>query len=95
MAEKKKKTGGRKKGTPNRTTSLIRNIFTQKSTEYFDSGDFDRDFADLDPKDKISVMEKIVSYIVPKPQTISLDVAEGTKLTIEDRLRELGGEDDE
>ena len=55
--------------------------------EYFNSDIFVKDIADLDPKDRVA----------PKLQTTTLDVATETKKTIEDKLVELAGdeEDDE
>lgn len=42
-------------------------------------------------------MEKFTAYVAPKLQTTTLDVATETKKTIEDKLVELAGdeEDDE
>ena len=54
--------------------------------EYFNSDIFVKDIADLDPKDRVAAMEKFTAY-----------VATETKKTIEDKLVELAGdeEDDE
>ena len=65
--------------------------------EYFNSDIFVKDIADLDPKDRVAAMEKFTAYVAPKLQTTPLDVATETKKTIEDKLVELAGdeEDDE
>lgn len=65
--------------------------------EYFNSDIFVKDIADLDPKDRVAAMEKFTAYVAPKLQTTTLDVAAETKKTIEDKLVELAGdeEDDE
>lgn len=65
--------------------------------EYFNSDIFVKDIADLDPKDRVVAMEKFTAYVAPKLQTTTLDVATETKKTIEDKLVELAGdeEDDE
>lgn len=65
--------------------------------EYFNSDIFVKDIADLDPKDRVAAMEKFTAYVAPKLQTTTLDVATETKKTIEDKLAELAGdeEDDE
>lgn len=91
---KRTKSGGRRKGTPNKITGAVREILSRNTVEYFSSEEFRKDMADLDPKDRIWANIKVAEFTIPKPQTISLDVAEGTKVTIEDRLRELSGEDD-
>ena len=51
----------------------------------------------IDPKDRVAAMEKFTAYVAPKLQTTTLDVATETKKTIEDKLVELAGdeEDDE
>ena len=65
--------------------------------EYFNSDVFVKDIADLDPKDRVAAMEKFTAYVAPKLQTTTLDVVTETKKTIEDKLVELAGdeEDDE
>lgn len=65
--------------------------------EYFNSDIFVKDIAELDPKDRVAAMEKFTAYVAPKLQTTTLDVATETKKTIEDKLAELAGdeEDDE
>lgn len=65
--------------------------------EYFNSDIFVKDIANLDPKDRVAAMEKFTAYVAPKLQTTTLDVATETKKTIEDKLAELAGdeEDDE
>ena len=65
--------------------------------EYSNPDIFVKDIADLDPKDRVAAMEKFTAYVAPKLQTTTLDVATETKKTIEDKLVELAGdeEDDE
>lgn len=86
---KGRKTGGRQKGSKNKVSSSVRDIISRMVGDYYNSDQFARDLADLDAKDRVSAMEKFVAYIVPKLQSTSLDVAEETRQTIEDRLRDL------
>ena len=63
--------------------------------EYFNSDIFVKDIADLDPKDRVAAMEKFTAYVAPKLQTTTLDVATETKKTIEDKLVELAGDEED
>ena len=92
-----RKTGGRVAGTPNKVSSTVRGAIANMLDEYCNSDIFVKDIADLDPKDRVAAMEKFTAYVAPKLQTTTLDVATETKKTIEDKLVELAGdeEDDE
>ena len=92
---KGKKTGGRVAGTPNKTSAVVRGAIAKMLDEYFNSETFAQDIAELDPKDRVAAMEKFAAYVAPKLQTTTLDVASETKKTIEDKLVELSGDDDE
>ena len=78
-------------------SSTVRGAIAKILDEYFYSDIFVKDIADLDPKDRVAAMEKFTAYVAPKLQTTTLDVATETKKTIEDKLVELAGdeEDDE
>ena len=90
-----KKTGGRVAGTPNKTSTVVRSAIAKMLDEYFNSETFTKDIADLDPKDRVTAMEKFAAYVAPKLQSTSLDVATESRKTIEDQLVELSGDDDE
>ena len=92
---KGKKTGGRVAGTPNKTSAVVRGAIAKMLDGYFNSETFAQDIAELDPKDRVAAMEKFAAYVAPKLQTTTLDVASETKKTIEDKLVELSGDDDE
>ena len=85
------KTGGRKLGTPNKTSSQVRGILAETTLEYYASEQFKKDISELDPKDRIQVMERFTKYVAPQLQSTTLDVATETKKTIEDRLIALSG----
>lgn len=87
------KTGGRKKGTPNKKTAVNKAIITDIISQYYDSGLMATDFASLDSKDRIQIAEKLMQYVLPKCQAIAMDInPEGGKGTTEDRLAELSRE---
>lgn len=74
MGQKKGQTGnpnGRPKGTPNKTTGelkewiklLINNNRTQ----------FEADLNKIEPEKRLIVVEKLMQYIIPKQQSISVE----------------------
>ena len=70
-----RKTGGRKKGTPNKqkpSQQIIHGILTQTVGEYFESDEFAADMAQLEPKDR--VMERLAQYILPKQQAQKVEM---------------------
>lgn len=89
-----KKTGGRKKGTPNKVTSTLRNVITDIVDDYYNSETFQEDIAKLRPKDRVEMMEKLTVYVVPKLQTTNIDMSSEGKKTIEDKLVELSKEEE-
>lgn len=84
-----KKTGGRKAGTPNKVSAAVRGAIAKMLDEYFNSETFVRDIANLEPKERVAVMEKFAAYVSPKLQTTTLDMTVENKRTIEDKLSEL------
>ena len=90
-----KKTGGRKKGIPNKSTLLGKEVIVALLTDYSDSGLMTSDFMALDPKDRLIIAEKLMQYTMPKMQATAIDINSADKdKTIEERLAELAGEDD-
>ena len=78
---KGKKTGGRKKGTPNKITRTTRGTLAEFLHEY-ESSKLAKDFAELEPKERIVMFEKLLAYIMPKVQ--SADEVEGVCYAKED-----------
>lgn len=91
---KGKKTGGRIKGTPNKVTVLGKTVIVDLLSEYNSSGQMASDFAELEPKERITIAEKLMQYVLPKMQSTSVDVSMAEKKkTIEDTLAELAKEE--
>ena len=84
-----KKTGGRKKGTPNKTTLTIRERLAKVTGEYYNSEAFEKDLAAMEPKDRVALMERLTQYAAPKMQSTSIEATVETRKTIEDKLIEL------
>ncbi len=91
---KGKKTGGRTKGTPNKSTMLGKEVIVSLLSDYSESGLMTSDFMALEPKDRLVIAERLMQYTMPKMQSTAVDLSVGEKSkTIEDRLAELAGED--
>ena len=91
-----KKTGGRKAGTPNKTTAITKEAISKIIDEYNSSGLMQSDLMGLEPRDRLDITVKLMSYVLPKVQSVALDVSGSISTkTIEDELTELAGMSDE
>lgn len=88
---KGKKTGGRQKGTTNKITRTIRERLSEVTSQYYNSELFAKDIAQLEPKDRVTLMERLTNYVAPKMQSTTIDATVDTRKTIEDKLVELSG----
>ncbi len=75
---KGKKTGGRSKGTPNKTTNEVREIV--KSFVVNNLVSIQEDFSTLEAKDKLFFLEKLLKYVLPVP-TEQGELQETDKIT--------------
>ena len=92
---KGKKTGGRVAGTPNKATKAVKEWIASILTEYTNSDQFAEDFASLEPKERLTIAEKLMSYTVPKLQATALDVNASKAKTIKDTLKALSQPEEE
>lgn len=102
------KTGGRKKGTPNKENPL-KGFIKSHSLAYFEPKEvkcddgkkrtlshFDLDIQALAPDDRVNAELRLLEFHTPKMKAIDMDVnANVNVLTIEDKLRALCGKDEE
>lgn len=89
-----KKTGGRKKGTPNKATTLGKEVIVSLLSDYSCSGLMNADFMALDPKDRLVIAERLMQYTIPKMQATAIDLNTPDRdKTIEERLAELAGDE--
>ena len=68
MNNKRPKSGGRTKGTPNKVTGELRELITdflQNNWERVQS-----DFDNLEPKDRLVFYERLLTYSTPKLQSV-------------------------
>ena len=73
IAKGSAKTGGRKKGSQNKATAAIKDCFKRILEDYTNSDTFMEDFASLEPKDRLMLVEKMASYVVPKMQSVAVE----------------------
>jgi hypothetical protein len=75
MAQPKGKTGnpnGRPKGSPNKVTSSVKMWISQLIDD--NRAQLEKDIKQLEPKDRILVLEKLMQYVIPKMQTVEAKV---------------------
>lgn len=64
--------GGRQKGTPNRATSTVREWVLQLIDK--NRRQVERDIKDLEPRDRLQVIEKLLQYVLPKQQAVQAEI---------------------
>lgn len=69
-----KKYGGRQKGTPNRLTKELRSIL--KEVIYKELGSIEERLNQIEPKERIELMIKLMPYVFPKVQSESYKINE-------------------
>ncbi len=91
------KTGGRKTGTPNKTTGITKEMINQVLAAYHDDGRLTKDFDELTPKERLDVFVKLIGYILPKPQAVQVDVqSDGrTSPSVLERLAQLAQDNEQ
>lgn len=62
---------GRPKGTPNKITADLREFVGQLLSDNLEQ--FNTDFQQLEAKDRLIIMEKLLSYVLPKLSNITLN----------------------
>lgn len=75
MAQPKGKTGnpnGRPKGSPNKATTEVRQWLSRLIEK--NKRQIERDLKAIEPKDRLLILEKFMSYTVPKMQSIQAQV---------------------
>ena len=83
---------GRKAGTPNKTTKFAAETIMAILTEYSESGKMLQDFKELEPRERITIAERLMPYLIPKRSSVDASVTTSTNKTIEDTLKELASE---
>ncbi|MBR1654825.1 MAG: hypothetical protein IJ698_00180 [Prevotella sp.] len=84
----RKKTGGRKKGTPNKMTLTIREQLKNAIEPFLETmEDTINDI--VEPKDKVDAIAKILPFVVPKYQSTTINDDTRRNITLEEYLVEI------
>lgn len=68
------KTGGRKKGTPNKITKAVRAQLVKIINR--NVRNIQTDLDSLEPKDRLTILEKLMQYVVPKQSAIKAEISD-------------------
>lgn len=90
-----RKTGGRQKGTPNKTTAFGKSVIQDILNGYTSTELFKEDLKSLEPKDRLDIMVKLMSFTTPKPQSVSMNLSGEKQITIEEKLIMLSSENED
>ena len=86
----RKKTGGRKQGTPNKATASMKKAISELVSEYWETGMMRSDLLAIKkPSERLALVERLIQYTTPKMQAVAFTEADEQTKTIEDRLIEL------
>lgn len=66
-----KKFGGREQGTPNQITKELRERISDFLNDNWEQ--VEKDFSVLEPEKRVLIFEKLLSYTLPKMQSVQLD----------------------
>lgn len=89
--EKGTRPTGRQKGTPNKVTTMTKEVIARLLGEYQSSGLMMKDFKSLEPRDRLMVSEKMMQYVMPKIQAVQME-ATVKENTLAETLRKLAEE---
>lgn len=92
------KTGGRKKGTPNKTSKVVKDKFLEEICDYVESGMFHADMVDktVSPIERLNIVAKLANYILPKQSSVdsTININDESQQSVLDRLNELAQENE-
>jgi hypothetical protein len=63
------KSGGREKGTPNKLTTEIRSVL--KDIIYYEIDTIEERLLQLEPKERIELVIKLIPYVLPKIEQVT------------------------
>lgn len=83
------KTGGRVKGTPNKVTYSLKEWITSLIDKQ--RTQIEQDLQELEPKERLQMMEKLMQYVIPKQaaQQVKLDFDSLTDAQLEQLVNEM------
>lgn len=82
---RKQKTGGRKKGVPNKTTEELRSMVQNFLEQHWET--LHSDFEKLQPSQRVMFLEKLLTHVLPKPLTDLSQLSENDLDILLERLK--------
>ena len=79
------KTGGRKIGTPNKETGTVKEWIAELIDK--NRAQMEQDLAELEPKDRLLIFEKLMQYVVPKQQSVGVEGVMPKPMSMEEAKR--------
>lgn len=81
--------GGRAAGTPNKVSGTLKEWLTSLIDKNRDQ--MEKDLQDLEPKERLQMMEKLMQYVIPKQaaQQVKLDFDNMTDEQLEQLVNEI------
>lgn len=64
--------GGRQKGTPNKVAASVKDWLSGLIDK--NRKQIEKDIKQLEPKERLQILEKLMQYVVPKQQAVSANV---------------------
>lgn len=81
------KTGGRQKGTPNKATANLKNTIHGIVERQFET--LESDLEELDGRDKINFVLKLIEYVLPKQRETKIDFSSLSDAEIDELIERL------
>ena len=82
-----KKTGGRKKGTPNKTTAELKKWVHAFVSENLD--EIKTEFSEMEVDQKINVIMKLLPYVLPKQTETKLSIDEDFQKAVKESVENI------
>ena len=86
------KTGGRQKGTPNKANANLKNTIHCIVERQFET--LESDLEELDGRDKINFVLKLIEYVLPKQREQKIDFNSLTDEEIDNLISKLKSDDE-
>lgn len=89
---KRNKTGGRQKGTPNRSTGEIRSLLSGILCKEIEK--IPKHLGVIDPEKRLQILIKLLPYIIPvlsdKPEEVSIESSKDFIKLLNNQIKEKG-----
>jgi len=87
MDLERNKTGGRQKGTSNKTTASLRSVIHGIVERQFET--LESDLQEMEAKDKLSIVLKLIEYVLPKQRETKIDFNSLSDAEIDELINKL------